>query len=89
MGKKQKHPNPQGKGVNPRLDLLAEAAGAIRLPAVREESAARLVEDYLASLVVLSCEFKFRPVRGGRYSRLPLRGSQWSLCVAGYLEARI
>ena len=64
----KKEPNPQGKGQSPVLGYLVETSATLDLPAAREDSRERIVGDYLASLLVISCEFKFRPVRGVSYS---------------------
>lgn len=60
-------PNPQGKGLNPTVGYLTETRAAIALPALENDSSDRVVEDYLSSLLVLSCSFSFRPVAGRDY----------------------
>lgn len=65
--KKSSGPNPQGKGLSPSLGFLVESVRELSLPVPAEDSVSRLVEDYLNSSFVLSCDFRFRPVRGRRY----------------------
>lgn len=62
-----KIPNPQGKGTCHTLGVLAQAGEALQLPATHTDSLKRIVSDYLHSLLVLSCTFKFKPVVGKRY----------------------
>lgn len=63
----EKNPNPQGKGLSPTVGYLTETAAAMALPALEDDSADRVVEDYLSSLLVLSCSFSFRPVADRDY----------------------
>ncbi len=70
------NPNPQGKGLVPTLD-----AWQARQPvAVPEKSPRRVLSDYLTSLLVLSAEFNFRVVAGGRY-HLYWRTGGWHLSL--------
>ena len=62
-----KKPNPQGKGQNPGISLLVERSASIGLPDVNKDSEEKIVRDYLSSLFVISCDFKFNPVRGREY----------------------
>ena len=60
-------PNPQGKGLTPALGFLLESSAGVRLPDLKDESPEGIVEDYLSSLLVLSCQFRFMPVRNTVY----------------------
>ncbi len=62
-----KNPNPQGKGTCQTLGILSQAQETLQLPSVHRDSLKRIATDYLHSLVVLSCEFKFKPVPGKTY----------------------
>lgn len=62
-----KNPNPQGKGLSPAVGYLTETTAAIALPALEDDSSDSVVEDYLCSLLVLSCSFSFRPVADRDY----------------------
>lgn len=55
-------PNPQGKGSSSTLSFLQKSREEAVLPDIRDDSLARVIEDYLNTLFVLSCEFKFKPV---------------------------
>lgn len=59
--------NPQGKGVSNTLGLLQQVQASSALPDVNDDGLARIVEDYLSSLLIVSCEFKFKPVPGVSY----------------------
>lgn len=63
----EKISNPQGKGLTPAVGYLVESSEGMRLPDVKDDSPSRIVEDYLSSLFVLSCDFRFRPVRNTVY----------------------
>jgi len=60
--------NPQGKGLCTTLGLLQEVQASCLMPDIGEDGPARIVEDYLSTLLVVSSEFKFKPVPGVRYS---------------------
>lgn len=60
-------PNPQGKGLTLAVGFLLESSTGVRLPDLKDESPERIVEDYLSSLLVLSCEFRFMPVKNTVY----------------------
>lgn len=60
--------NPQGKGLSTTLGLLQNVQSSSALPDIRDDGLVRIAEDYLATLLVVSCEFKFRPVPGVEYS---------------------
>lgn len=62
-----KNPNPQGKGLTPTLAFLVKSGEDMCLPPLEEDSPERVVEEYLSSLLVLSCSFSFRPVPGRDY----------------------
>ena len=65
--KKDKTPNPQGKGQNDAISFLVERSASIGLPDIGDDSEEKVVRDYLSSLFVISCDFKFNPVRGREY----------------------
>lgn len=75
------NPNPQGKGQLPLLQLW-ESNRPHRL-AVKE--ARTLLGDYLASLLVLSAEFSFKPVAGAPY-HLYRRHGRWRLSLVAPSE---
>lgn len=75
------HPNPQGKG-QPAFLQLWESNRPQRL-AVKEAST--LLGDYLASLLVLSAEFRFKPVAGTPYHLYRRHGS-WRLSLVAPSE---
>lgn len=60
-------PNPQGKGQCTTLGLMQAMECGVRLPAPQDDGYRQLVEDLIGSLLVLSCEFRFRPVKGMDY----------------------
>ena len=60
-------PNPQGKGLTPAVGFLLQSSAGVRLPDLQEESPLRIVEDYLSSLFVISCDFRFMPVKNRVY----------------------
>lgn len=65
--RQDKKPNPQGKGQDTGISLLVEQSASIGLPDIREDSEEKIVQDFLSSLFVVSCDFKFNPVRGREY----------------------
>lgn len=69
------NPNPQGKGANPILGFLVRDDADIHLPDIQEDSVDRIINDYLSSLFVLSCDFKFKPVPGNHYFIYSHKGS--------------
>jgi hypothetical protein len=73
--------NPQGKGVVPVLEHLQ----AIRTAPASAKPAARLLADFCVSSLVLSAEFAFRPVVGGRYY-LYWSGERWLLSLISPVE---
>jgi hypothetical protein len=70
------NPNPQGKAA---LPLLQELQTALSSP-VPDRTPLDLARDYLASLLVLSAEFRFRPVPGKTYY-LYFRQQRWQLSL--------
>ena len=70
------NPNPQGKAALPLLDELRHWNQG----AATEKSARDILGDYLASLLVLSAEFNFRPVPGREYY-LYYRAGHWQLSL--------
>lgn len=80
----QKDPNPQGKGLSPLLDGLAQSRPGIVVPPKQID---RISSELFTSLFVLKSEFRFRPVVGksywlyrtdGRFKLLMLPPDQWS-----------
>jgi hypothetical protein len=70
------NPNPQGKG----LVTLLEQWESVR-PAIAEPKNPRtLLNDYVVSLLVLSAEFKFKPVVGNDYHLYRSAGT-WRLSL--------
>ena len=68
--------NPQGKGMVPVLDEWRGAqAGLVEAKPVQQ-----LLTDYFVTLLVLSAEFNFKPVRGTDYY-LFLAGTRWKLSL--------
>ena len=59
-----KNPNPQGKGLVPILQSLANAQPRIRVP---PKQIRRIASELFTSLFVLGSEFKFQPVIGKSY----------------------
>ncbi len=70
------HPNPQGKGQVP----LLEHWGSARPGALAVKDARTLLNDYVVSLLVLSAEFRFKPVVGSPY-HLYRCGNRWRLSL--------
>lgn len=68
-------PNPQGKGLVPVLDQLSNA----RLVHAQPKDPAECLLDYLISALVLSAEFRFKPVAGKTYYLYFCSGWQLSL----------
>lgn len=69
-------PNPQGKGLVPIMQDLH----ALRPAGSRAKRAAQILADYFTSMLVLSAQFKFRPVVGQEYFLYWWEG-QWSLSL--------
>lgn len=59
-----RQPNPQGKGLVPVLDSLAESRACITVPAKRIE---QISSELFTSLFVLHSKFQFKPVVGKAY----------------------
>jgi len=78
--KKVMQPNPQGKGRDRTLGYLREVQSELKHPALKNDSCYRILEDYLASLIVLSSKFTFRPVVGKTYY-LYLANDRWVLSL--------
>ena len=78
-----KNPNPQGKGLVPVLSDWQ----ATRVATVRAKSPVELLLDWFVSTLVLSAEFRFRPVVGQQYYlyRCP---EKWSLSLVAPQEWR-
>ena len=57
-------PNPQGKGLVPVLDSLAESRASIPVPAKHIE---QIASELFTSLFVLHSKFQFKPVVGKSY----------------------
>jgi hypothetical protein len=70
------HPNPQGKGQVPILELWSSS----RPGALARKDAPTLLSDYVVSLLVLSAEFSFKPVVGRHY-HLYRSGGRWRLSL--------
>ncbi len=70
------NPNPQGKGLVPVLDQLSIAT----THSAKAKGPAQILGDYLASSLVLSARFAFKPVRGVRYS-LYRKTDHWQLSL--------
>lgn len=79
-----KNPNPQGKGLSPVLDGLAQSRPGIVVPPKQID---QISSELFTSLFVLKSEFHFRPVVGksywlyrmdGRFKLLMLPPDQWS-----------
>lgn len=70
------HPNPQGKGLAPVLELW-ESNRPQNLTAKQPRI---LLNDYVVSLLVLSAEFSFKPVVGNPYHLYRSKGS-WRLSL--------
>ena len=70
--------NPQGKGVTTLLQdwqqFKPEAAASLSVP--------KLLAEYFSSLLVLSAQFRFKPVRGRDYYLYYCKG-QWQLSMIG------
>jgi hypothetical protein len=75
------NPNPQGKGQLPLLQLW-ESNRPQRLAVKKAHT---LLGDYLASLLVLSAEFRFKPVAGTPY-HLYRRHGRWRLSLVAPSE---
>ena len=75
------NPNPQGKGTLPILQDLQRYRPSRGLKKTSRQVAA----DYFASLLVLSSEFRFRPVPGKCY-HLYFHESTWQLSLIGPQE---
>ncbi len=80
----QKDPNPQGKGLSPVLDGLAQSRPGIVVPPKQID---QISSELFTSLFVLKSEFRFRPVVGksywlyrtdGRFKLLMLPPDKWS-----------
>ena len=78
-----KQANPQGKGGVPVLDAWRGAQPA----RVRAKPPRQILADYFTTLLVLSAEFRFRPVVGQPY-HLYLRDSGWRLSLIAPAEWR-
>jgi len=70
------HPNPQGKGQVPILELWSSS----RPGALAVKSARTILNDYVVSLLVLSAEFRFKPVVGRPY-HLYRSAGRWRLSL--------
>lgn len=82
------NPNPQGKANLPLLSDLQMWRSNAALPANMPRRTPRtVVVDYLTALLVLSAEFKFRPVLGKKY-HLYFRDKQWQLSLVAPAEWR-
>lgn len=78
-----KQANPQGKGGVPVLDAWRGAQPA----RVRAKSPRQILADYFTTLLVLSADFRFKPVPGQVY-HLYLQGSRWRLSLIAPAEWR-
>lgn len=70
------NPNPQGKGLVPVLEHWQ----SIRPGAVAAKDAGTLLNDYVVSLLILSAQFRFKPVVGNNYY-LYRSGGVWRLSL--------
>ncbi|MGR9046229.1 MAG: DUF2452 domain-containing protein [Gammaproteobacteria bacterium] len=59
-----KCPNPQGKGLVPVLDSLAQARKGLSVPA---KDIGRIADELFTSLFILNSQIKFKPVAGQTY----------------------
>ena len=75
------NPNPQGKGQLALLQLW----DSNRPHRLKVKEASTLLGDYLASLLVLSAEFRFKPVAGTPY-HLYRRDDSWRLSLVAPSE---
>lgn len=73
---KHKNPNPQGKGLTPILQQWQQFQPA----AIEKKSDSRLFADYFTSLLILSAEFRFKPVVGQQYY-LYIKNGFWKLSL--------
>ncbi len=80
--KKDNQPNPQGKGINRSIGFLLELEAGFSVLPLKDDSRERIVEDYINSLVALSCSFKFKPVIGKKYY-MYLMNKKWLLSLVG------
>lgn len=71
-----KSPNPQGKGLSPILGQWQQFQPEI----AEQKSDGRLFADYFTSLLILSAEFRFKPVVGQRYY-LYIKNRRWTLSL--------
>lgn len=78
--KKQTYPNPQGKGISQSIGFLQELETGLSILPLKDDSRERIVEDYISSLVALSCSFKFKPVVGKKYY-MYLMNKKWMLSL--------
>jgi hypothetical protein len=72
----QNQANPQGKGVVPILNLWH----TFEPVAIERKSTEQLFAEYFTSLLVLSAEFRFKPVKGTVYF-LYLKKQRWMLSL--------
>ena len=68
--------NPQGKGVVPLLNLWH----TFEPVTIKRKSTEQLFAEYFTSLLVLSAEFRFKPVKGTVYF-LYLKKQRWMLSL--------
>ncbi len=82
------NPNPQGKAALPLLNDLQRWRNAPGSSSTGSQRTPRgVLADYLSALLVLSADFKFRPVLGRHY-HLYFRNQQWQLSLVAPWEWR-
>jgi hypothetical protein len=76
MQSKQKKSNPQGKGVVPVVNHWYTYEPVV----VEKKSTGQLFAEYFTSLLILSADFRFKPVQGANYF-LYLKKQCWVLSL--------
>ena len=72
----QKKANPQGKGLVPIVNLWQSLQPAT----IAKKTTGQLFAEYFTSLLILSAEFRFKPVQGAIYF-LYLKKQRWMLSL--------
>jgi hypothetical protein len=76
MQNNQRKANPQGKGLVPVVNLWQTFQPAT----IEKKSTGQLFAEYFTSLLVLSADFRFKPVKGTTY-HLYLNNKLWMLSL--------
>jgi hypothetical protein len=76
MQSTQKKANPQGKGLVPVVNLWQ----SFQPSTIEKKSTGQLFAEYFTSLLILSAEFRFKPVQGAIYF-LYLNNQRWMLSL--------